>query len=345
MLRGRIFIVTDGERWQRRALPELSGAFAALSNYDQASGDSLEAHFSTSFVALQDQLREQCAFNARFELKRNGIIDIFVEDAMKVASEAPSLVGENNSRIRFGLAHQAYSFVKDIGHHHKHHSKRNDTITDLHEIPVGDDDRAWRRRTLYGIYRRVITYMRRDDIEQQISSIGLLAYAKSFGAIWREEYVDDEKNKKIPVFHDTEMRESISATEMKMRFHLQRRIERSTSFRTLAISGVSLLIAIVGIVKLSSDTQASINVPPAPYLREAAMLLVKYPAPILVPLFGLIYFFRIAIPGYIRPQSSRLAKFFHAALQAMRRRTALSLIWLISILLFGAGLYLLIHFR
>ena len=209
-------------------------------------------------------------------------------------------------------------------------------------MPDQNDDLSWRLKTLYGIYRRIITYMRRNDIAQQISSIGLLAYAKSFKAIWLETYPNDDKDgsRRIPVFHDTEMRESIGAAEVRMRFKLQRRSEQNATFRTLAFGVVGVIFSLVGILRLSSTP--TIAVPPAPYFQLAATWLLKYPLQILMPMVVVIYLASVAIPRYFRPQHWGFFKTLLALAQAYERYKVVAAFWLVAGIFLGIGIVVIV---
>ncbi len=336
-LSGKIFIIHQHERWQRLKRASIRDCFASLSNFDQTSDASIEQYFSKSYAALLQQCEAQCSFQSSFRLLRNGVADFMVDDKMRTCAEAPRYDGPTQDRLRFGLTHQAYSYLKDLGHHHKHHSPRNDTITDLHDITNGDD-RAWRRKTLYGIYRRIITSMRRDEISQQISSVGLLAYAKAFKSIWLETYKDDEENREIPIFYDAPMRESIQAVELRMRFSMQQRSDQNSSFRTVLFSGVGLILSIAGIVKISDHSH--IQQDAAPYLLKLASLLLQYPLQIFAPMFAFFYFWHIAWPRYLKPQRWHLLRTLQALSQPFDRHWSFALFWLLALLIFVAGVEL-----
>ena len=174
-LSGRVFIV-DQVRWERSIEPELNRTLPDLSAYVyQAGVRSIAEHYDHRLATLDSVCSENCAFQGNFSVQRNGVIDIYIDEDVKTADDAPRLPNDPLSRqhVRHILAAQLFSFIRDIGHQHQHHSPRTDTIVDLHEIQ-NEDDLMWRRHTLYGIYRRIISYKRRSDIERQIMSLGLL---------------------------------------------------------------------------------------------------------------------------------------------------------------------------
>jgi hypothetical protein len=334
VLRGKIFIANGFFQCRRLRQAIISPCFESLANFDQHSGTSIENHFSAAYQNLIMECAIRCSFQIDFQLARTGIADFQITEGMVTRADAPQLDQSNAQRITFGLAHQCYSFLKDLGHHHKHHSPRNDTIVDLHDFD-NSDDKTWRRKTLYGIYRRIITCMRREEIVQQISSVGLLAYAKTFKSIWLESYPDDEKGKEIPIFYDEHMEESIRAAETRMRFKTQERSEQKASFRTVLFSGVGLVLSIAGLVKITSGTQ--ITEPAASYLVTLAGWLLKFPLEILLPILAVAYFWNVVWPRHLRPQRWRALKVLQALVQPFNRFVSVAIIWLIGLLLLIGG--------
>lgn len=75
-------------------------------------------------------------------------------------------------------ASQAFFFLRDITHLHKHHAPTSDTILDVTSLDDGLD--AWKRETLYSLYRWVIHRKRDQSLDELLNCKGVLAYARAF---------------------------------------------------------------------------------------------------------------------------------------------------------------------
>lgn len=75
------------------------------------------------------------------------------------------------------LANQAYFFIKDISHEHRHHHKKSDTITSAH---LSDDAKSWARETQYSMHRHVVALARRREARSHYNALGMLAYMQAF---------------------------------------------------------------------------------------------------------------------------------------------------------------------
>jgi hypothetical protein len=270
ILTGEIFIISDENLWNAHVNPRLNDDFAKFNSYrHDISSPSIESEYRARAIALSDFCRDHSSFYTRFSLKRNGIVDIYLDEHLMTASGSPRFPTNANERqhVRLLLAAQAFFFLRDIGHTHKHHSPKTDTIVDLHEFDaVNDFD--WRLATLYSIYRRIISYKRSDIIEQQISSVGLLAYAQAFKNICREDAIIH-----LPVFYDDSMRASIQANETKIRFRRQNLIDLLTGTRTIIFAILGLVFSIVGLANLDKSGK----IKPATWILDFAQYAASYP--------------------------------------------------------------------
>lgn len=97
---------------------------------------------------------KHCWFQADFTLLRDGTATLAVDDEMEIAPDAPALPDDPDEKrhMKHILAAQLFYFLKDIGHRHKHHKNRTDTIVDVYEIEE-NNDLDWRLGTLYSLYR------------------------------------------------------------------------------------------------------------------------------------------------------------------------------------------------
>jgi hypothetical protein len=251
LLQGKIFIIASKRRWKRFVAPRLRTDFDHFDDYIfDVHAPPIEVTYRDRVNALFDFCSDHSAFNAAFCLRRNGVIDITVQDELRVANDAPEFPSNNTElkHQRLLLAAQLYFFLRDIGHRHQHHNPRTDTIVDLHELE-NDDDFTWRLATLYSIYRRIITYKRGTVIDEQVSSLGLLAYAKAFKRVCEEAHF-----KRLPAFYDDALKESIQATEARSRFQRQSVSDFFTAVRTVTFAVLGFVLSLVGLAKLGTTT-------------------------------------------------------------------------------------------
>jgi hypothetical protein len=177
-LRGKVFIIADRNRWNKKLKTEFSATMTAMDEYEAFPVSSTIAeYFSPKASAFLSICAENCAFQCSFSLHRNGVLNVTVSEADARASDAPQFPTEHRQHA---VAGQVYSFLRNVGHRHQHHHQTTDTIVDLHEIRNMDDDVDWRLKTLYSIYRRIISFKRQRDIAVQIQSVGLIAYLSYF---------------------------------------------------------------------------------------------------------------------------------------------------------------------
>lgn len=114
------------------------------------------------FTDLSD--RPGCGLSA-VVLNRNGKAEI-------------SFDGQLSDREAQDVASQIFFFLRDVCHVHQHHAPTSDTILDV--VPYDGSDRAWKRETLYSLYRWVIQQKRTKNPEAYIDAKGVLAYARAF---------------------------------------------------------------------------------------------------------------------------------------------------------------------
>jgi hypothetical protein len=266
---------------------------------------------------------ENCLFQGNFSVKRNGVIDIYVDVDVKTAPDAPKFPDEPLAKrhVRHILAAQLFSFIRDIGHQHQHHNPKTDTIVDLHEI-IDDDDTRWRKHTLYGIYRRIISYKRRPHVEQQLMALGLLAYAKAFRNVCVSEGIDC-----LPPYYDLETRESISATEARVRYSLQKRQDRISVIRTVGLGLAALVVAIAGLEKIGPTPNPSIAI--APELDFFARAVAGHPLAIVSIMASTLYFARVFFAGKQHPERGPVSRMFQSWLQPYSR--SISIIFRIAV--------------
>ncbi|RGP35816.1 hypothetical protein [Pseudotabrizicola alkalilacus] len=131
--------------------------------------DQNDQEFDETFDKVAEEFtdlsnRPGCGLSA-VVLNRNGKAEISFE-------------GQLSDREAQDVASQILFFLRDVCHVHQHHAPTSDTILDV--IPYDESDRAWKRETLYSLYRWVIQQKRTKNPEAYIDAKGVLAYARAF---------------------------------------------------------------------------------------------------------------------------------------------------------------------
>jgi hypothetical protein len=332
-MRGQVFIIWNRELWRKNMKDEVFDAFQTLNDYEQFPANiSLKSYFASTYQKLKIKASQNCAFQCEFMVLRNGVISFFADDQSELAPESPPYP----SGIRqHAVISQVYSFMRDIAHVHQHHSPSSDTIVDVYS--ADNDDVTWRKNTLFSIYRRVISFKRQRDIAVQIRSIGLMAYAEAFQKAWHGDR-PHQANKEIPPFHNTEMKESIRSSELRMRYKLQQETERTTAFRTVTFSLLALILSFAGLVKLSGWTS---TVQPSPVLTWTTDLLLTKPLQSVFAVGIVVLFFTLSLTSNFKPYQHGSFRYFQALMQPYRRLTALVFCFLFASALTYAALRLL----
>lgn len=335
-LRGTIYVVSEAGRWQcivRRALQE---CFSVLDAYSfERDPKGIEHHYGHRKLELDALLSRNCAFQAQFCLRRNGVVDLIADDKFRRAYDAP----EYPSGILLStVSAQLFSFLRDVGHKHQHHHPTTDTIVDLHELSI--DDYHWRQKTLYSIYRRIITFKRQSDIVVQIRSIGLLAYAKAFKKIWLEDRPYSKDLHEIPVYYDDALQQSIQSSDLRMRYKSQERDTRNGVFRTTAFSLLGAAISLAGLIRIVGGNPLG-NVEPSPFLLLGASLLVREPLLISGLITAVATFIVLVISRKnIRPTEWPFVRYVQALLQPLKRRYVLLITMLSAAIFLGLAAFL-----
>lgn len=320
---GRVFIISDRSRWKEKVKELFFSAARKIDEYARfPTKQPIRDYFETSFEETISKIGPHCAFQCQFALKRNGVIDFYVDDTHDRAADAPEFpTGDHQQAV----TSQVFSFLRDVGHVHQHHAKSSDTIVDIY--PINDeDDITWRRNVLYSIYRRVISFKRQCDIAVQIQSVGLLSYADAFKKAWIEERPSGSNE--IPVFHDEPMKESIRASELRMRYRRQQSSERSAVCRTVTLSILGLVISLASLIKVSS---ISLNVAPSPALQWITRQLITQPFRTAFDIGAVALFVALVSSSQFRPDGWKFFRFFQALAQPYRSKVVFGAYVIVSL--------------
>ncbi|UWR37700.1 hypothetical protein [Sulfitobacter sp. W074] len=169
------------------------GETNSTDGYDTLRGPCLELSVSR-FSALKGELQALKDFKDDAEVEKK-----FTELAEKFLNEAAVRQGSfcavcmcrnGQAKLTFAeddrvepevekrIASQVFFFLRDIAHRHQHHAPTSDTILDV--TPVTEGVEAWKRETVYSLYRWVIHRKRDQSLSELMNCKGVLAYAKAF---------------------------------------------------------------------------------------------------------------------------------------------------------------------
>lgn len=339
ILYGKIFMITIN-RWRQYVREPMRQARKYLRSYKyDAEGQSIEVYFAPMLHRVSQICSNNCCFQGSFSLHRNGVADVSIEDVMQVAPDAPPLpeASGHSDHIRHILAAQLFFFLKDIGHRHKHHDAKTDTIVDLYDLDT-DSELDWRLSTLYSMYRRIISNKRGYNISSQFKSLGLLAYAKAFKYICLEELPKPIVSK-LPTFYDDALEESIRASELSLNYQVDTDRQIRETVRNVLISAFGTLLSLIGILALAKIDLYGAT--PSPWLVSAAKFLIEKPFHALAVTFGFWLFLRTVYTGRIKPEEFAAARATQYILQPFTRWVPIAIFTLIGLVLIISPLIIL----
>lgn len=187
---GQIYVF-NRTRWLEAVGGNLSG--------EDLIGDALEAAsvvteqpggcavlISGALKDIAVQLSASAVYVVGCEIGRNGIVKVTETARASGVLFTPAVTEAArpiDSQAQRYFCNQAYFFLKDISHSHRHHHKKADTITAAYP---DDAEQSWIRETQYGIHRRVVKVRRSKEPQRLYDALGLMAYMKSFKAIIAE---------------------------------------------------------------------------------------------------------------------------------------------------------------
>lgn len=196
--------------------------------------------FPSDFRDLANEMRERAVYSVACEIDRSGIVHLEESGRASSVQFTPSVTikpREMDDNSRRYLCNQAYFFLKDISHVHRHHHRKADTITAAHP---DDQQGSWIRETQYSIHRRVVALRRSSSALTLYDALGLMAYMKSF-----KEIVDDlpeSSGKEIALTYNLkETEDSIRAQLESARWNRVQMNLILTALPTLIIALASLL--------------------------------------------------------------------------------------------------------
>lgn len=193
---------------------------------------------------FKESFTSEC-FLVGFRLKRDGLLEITLDKSIYFSSEEADTI-----------ALQSYFFIKDIAHAHQHHNRNSDTILETYEDCP--DGAAWRRETMYALYKWIIHRKREKSEISYTRAAGVLAYARAFSLLHLKGVRRPED---VPDYLFDEVQLSLEAGQKEAS---ARSIEESSrlSFRAwlTAFLGTVALTALAVIFQLPAEAQSGASV-------------------------------------------------------------------------------------
>lgn len=243
-LSGKIYIF-NRTRWMNAVGSQRSGEDLIEQLMDAASSvidepGSIDTLIAGPLAIIEEQLRSSAVYVCDCKLDRNGIAKLSEEARAEGLIFTPAVTQParslDQSAQRY-FCNQAYFFLKDISHNHRHHHAKADTITAAY---VDDEERSWVRETQYGIHRRVVKIRRSKSPQSLYDALGLMAYMKSFKAVV-EELPRDAGKQYVEQYNLDETEDSIKATAEGRKWDRVQKNLILTAFPALLLGIAALL--------------------------------------------------------------------------------------------------------
>lgn len=128
--------------------------------------------------------RQEINFSERF-LSKNGIFctDVTIErngrcyfKNGKVFNNVRWNDGSSVDEVVEYLTSQAFMYLRDVFHRHRHHSPTTDTIIDIYPA----NGPSWQKKIIFDLTRYIIKYASRNSSGSYENAMGTLAYLKAF---------------------------------------------------------------------------------------------------------------------------------------------------------------------
>lgn len=295
-----------------------------LNNFADCGSDLLEK-FDSTFIDTIAKIKEHSQFCVDFKLERDGEVKVIYNEDVVISKHSPSYPDNIKERVKIidTSCAQCFYFLRDIVHRHQHHSPATDTLIDLYKE---EDDIRWRTECLRVLYRKIVDFKRRRKDEIYCSSLGLLAYAKSFRQISEKKVSNGTPIN--PIINDELLDESIRASQTATSNSIQAAIKRSDALRNTMIGVIGLFISFASLVKLTNHT---IDINPTSLLAELSDVTVWHPLKTFVVLglavYG-VFFWR----GEVRAGQWRAIRSIFQLLQAFPKLTHVICWFMVSVL-------------
>jgi hypothetical protein len=179
---GTVYVFTR-RRWFSTDLGQSPAEWFDSTLYDLEKGAHSSADLAAATRAHEDAISSALSARAVYAvdciIQRSGETQVSPRELAAEVLFTPAITTEahqpDGRDVQY-LANQAFMFLKDIAHNHRHHSKKQDTITLAHPK---DDEFGWLRDTQYSIHRRVVVKRRAGNPKSLYEALGLMSYMAS----------------------------------------------------------------------------------------------------------------------------------------------------------------------
>lgn len=189
-----IFLKSDNEKWGSFPKKSIDSFFINISNLDskkeeltlknspillvEDSGSEVELEKLEQEISSKFQNIRGCeGFKKRnkisFTLKKNGVITLISHQT------------EQNRSVTEAEIQQAFFFLRDLAHNHRHHHRNGDQLT----LVYNTEDNDWYEKTIKLLYRAIVMKVRINDRYSAIRAKGVLAYARSFLSVMNKKSI------------------------------------------------------------------------------------------------------------------------------------------------------------
>lgn len=157
------------------------------------------SHIWDDLLNVQEAISNASTYKVDIQIYRNGMTrftNIVALQSMRLLNsihiphrEARDTLDEPGDRSY--AINQAYFFLKDMFHSHKHHDPKSDTIISAHEE---DEEYSWIREAHYSVHRKIVSLRRSRHIQDYFNALGLISY---ISALTKIAHAKDAENQKL----------------------------------------------------------------------------------------------------------------------------------------------------
>lgn len=220
------------------------------------SGGNQAATLRASMPTIISSLRPSSAYTVDCEIYRSGKAVLELSGTAKKLLFAPSVAhsaAEMADRDIQYICNQAFMFLKDVAHNHRHHHKKQDTIT----LAYPEDDKSsWIRDTAYSIHRRVIVKRRSSEPKELYDALGLMAYMASLKKLADAEY-EESDNKEEMTGAKIAASYNLKETEDSIKATLERRRWQRTQWNIVITAVPAIMISSSSLLKPTSGDEST----------------------------------------------------------------------------------------
>lgn len=244
---GHVFLISNKKVWRSEVEAKIRTEQFMLSDYRRNmpfNSKALKEYFNERYCNLATSLAPLSDFSIAFEVARTGETIIRHDSTGTSSPGAPGFPHDKEGHLLHVVIAQFFFFLKDIFHQHQHHDPKTDTILDIYR--ADGDDHQWRRETLYALYRKIISYKRKNTERNLFSALGVLAYAQSFEKLSRLKCTQDD----LPVYNTQSLEMSLQAARDEVVWKNEGRNHRLETRKTVFLPVIGLIISMAGLLQV-----------------------------------------------------------------------------------------------